>query len=492
MVNNHLKSDTIKHGFQTCGLYPWSPDAIDYSKCLGKARNITTNVSYNISDVKDDNFITFGQFKNILGIEKIKWLANSPITADLSEDDINFKKMIDLFVKNSPEKATHGKEVATLRNKETDKKSVDKTECTTEENETKNKNEIYEAEEQGQVIENYTATEDIDLTSHNSNMYHTFKLEDIPIILEKDMIHLKSDTTDTIEIIEYNIAEDGVSGENGEMVKKDDPDSTAPVFDEEACLENYIFYPKTPERKGKKNTEKLSFVLTSSSRQRDHLKKIKKKKEEEEAKEKRKAQRLEAKKKRDEEAEIKKKKRENGNITKKRQKQNSTKTIVSEVLVENENIVLEVREKTVANNSKETENQNLKECDKQAQQVHKENNNENSALRETNCDEEELRPKIIVPVETKRNLFCNKENEQKPKINILSDIVVSNPFKNVTVTTGLCYTCVSNLNSSLSGVRCAYCIRTYHIKCIMKHSELYKTTLEDKLFRCPSCSKKNI
>ncbi|KAF2888202.1 hypothetical protein ILUMI_17971 [Ignelater luminosus] len=42
------------------------------------------------------------------------------------------------------------------------------------------------------------------------------------------------------------------------------------VFEEEAItvnrgLSNFIFYPKTPERKGKRNTtERLPFVLTSS------------------------------------------------------------------------------------------------------------------------------------------------------------------------------------------------------------------------------------
>jgi hypothetical protein len=31
-----LKPETVANGFEACGLYPWDPSAIDYTKCLGK------------------------------------------------------------------------------------------------------------------------------------------------------------------------------------------------------------------------------------------------------------------------------------------------------------------------------------------------------------------------------------------------------------------------------------------------------------------------
>lgn len=33
VVNSRLKKETIVNGFRACGLFPWCPDAIDYSKC---------------------------------------------------------------------------------------------------------------------------------------------------------------------------------------------------------------------------------------------------------------------------------------------------------------------------------------------------------------------------------------------------------------------------------------------------------------------------
>lgn len=36
-----FKKETIKNSFRACGLFPYNPDAVDYSKCLGKASTRT-------------------------------------------------------------------------------------------------------------------------------------------------------------------------------------------------------------------------------------------------------------------------------------------------------------------------------------------------------------------------------------------------------------------------------------------------------------------
>ncbi|XP_065078976.1 uncharacterized protein LOC135701956 [Ochlerotatus camptorhynchus] len=36
-MNKALKQSTIMNGFSACGLYPFNPDAINYSKCIGKS-----------------------------------------------------------------------------------------------------------------------------------------------------------------------------------------------------------------------------------------------------------------------------------------------------------------------------------------------------------------------------------------------------------------------------------------------------------------------
>lgn len=35
VLSKHVKVETLRNGFRACGLFPWNPDAINYSKCLG-------------------------------------------------------------------------------------------------------------------------------------------------------------------------------------------------------------------------------------------------------------------------------------------------------------------------------------------------------------------------------------------------------------------------------------------------------------------------
>jgi len=58
--NNNI----IKNGFKACGLYPWNPNAIDYTKCLGSKQ---TEEIQNINYPPDTATITFKNFRNIVG-----------------------------------------------------------------------------------------------------------------------------------------------------------------------------------------------------------------------------------------------------------------------------------------------------------------------------------------------------------------------------------------------------------------------------------------
>lgn len=42
-VIDKIQPQTIQHGFQACGLYPWNSCAIDHSKCIGKNKEKTNN-----------------------------------------------------------------------------------------------------------------------------------------------------------------------------------------------------------------------------------------------------------------------------------------------------------------------------------------------------------------------------------------------------------------------------------------------------------------
>ncbi|KAI4466557.1 hypothetical protein MML48_2g00000585 [Holotrichia oblita] len=56
----------ITKGFRACGLCPWNPDALDYSKCLGK------NKSSLASDIRLTPSLPYGAFEKIVGQDKIE------------------------------------------------------------------------------------------------------------------------------------------------------------------------------------------------------------------------------------------------------------------------------------------------------------------------------------------------------------------------------------------------------------------------------------
>lgn len=61
VIDTYLKTHILKNGFLTTGLCPWNPDAIDYSKCLGKMKK-----EPKLEETKDIA-IPYSRFKEILG-----------------------------------------------------------------------------------------------------------------------------------------------------------------------------------------------------------------------------------------------------------------------------------------------------------------------------------------------------------------------------------------------------------------------------------------
>nr|CAI5845151.1 unnamed protein product [Callosobruchus analis] len=49
-ININTKTETVVNGFKVCGLYPFGPDAIDYTKFLGKIRNTEPRYCYRTSN----------------------------------------------------------------------------------------------------------------------------------------------------------------------------------------------------------------------------------------------------------------------------------------------------------------------------------------------------------------------------------------------------------------------------------------------------------
>lgn len=60
----------IVNGFRACGLYPFNPDAVDYSKCIAKAPS-TTEQTADQTQVTPETSMPFNKFKEIVGTETL-------------------------------------------------------------------------------------------------------------------------------------------------------------------------------------------------------------------------------------------------------------------------------------------------------------------------------------------------------------------------------------------------------------------------------------
>lgn len=66
-LEKHLKETIVKNGFKACGLYPWNPNAIDYSKCLGRSICTTDKGHSSTDNDKPEPTLTLKTFEKIIG-----------------------------------------------------------------------------------------------------------------------------------------------------------------------------------------------------------------------------------------------------------------------------------------------------------------------------------------------------------------------------------------------------------------------------------------
>lgn len=97
-----LKLQSIVNGFKASGLFPWDASAIDYSKCLGKAK-IQNN------DLKETpyekNSISYTDFVQIIGAAKILEFKNLNNSQGLTGDSLLLYNLFKAF-KNKPSTVT--------------------------------------------------------------------------------------------------------------------------------------------------------------------------------------------------------------------------------------------------------------------------------------------------------------------------------------------------------------------------------------------------
>lgn len=89
VINNRLKKETIINGFRTCGLFPWSSDSVDYTKCR-TFQNVGTNIGANTCNNNPNiNYFEGNEYLELLlGAEKVSNFKNLELNvAELDDED---------------------------------------------------------------------------------------------------------------------------------------------------------------------------------------------------------------------------------------------------------------------------------------------------------------------------------------------------------------------------------------------------------------------
>nr|CAI5821601.1 unnamed protein product [Callosobruchus analis] len=199
-----------------------------------------------------------------------------------------------------------------------------------------------------------------------------------------------------------------------------------------ACIGTFLNLPETPVRKGSRQTERVSFVISSSAYKKNLEVKNKIKEDKEKTKDENKRKRLQK----------------------------------AEEVAKNKNI----KRKSAKNNEKAASNEQT-----------------NLNLAETETRETSLITRIErrspMKISTTENVTAMRRTHVRKNLTSLLDEneFEFQPTNNSVVHGGLCFTCTNRICQSNAGIKCGTCSRTYHLTCLQKRN-LYKEN-----FQCQPC-----
>jgi len=240
VINKTIRPEILMNGFKACGLYPWNPDQIDFRKCLGK-KELTSTEKNIINNTADYNNLEYHNFTDIVGSEIMEKLNN---------------------IQDVIEKENHPEEFYVLyRLYEKLKK------CT--------KNDDVEKNSISMLDNSDYISEDVD--HYPNKNIETLERVETNSIIDNDI----QNTT-----INYNISP--LSNRVMEIQEENEQPCTFIKKMNLSPLETCLVWPITPERKGKRDIERVPFVITSQKWKHLYEEKANKKKNIAEEKEKKK------------------------------------------------------------------------------------------------------------------------------------------------------------------------------------------------------------
>lgn len=468
-----VKPENIINGFRACGLCPWNPSALDLSKCLGKSK---------IQEV-ENNVLNFESFCDILGGDKINQLKNIELgNVQDAENDILYKLWktfktnnvgnnigVSIGESNSENNDDHDIESrnllaststydiqannsSILQNDVTVKSSLYRDSNMENNNITKSLNNNSVSYEYTRFISGITSEN----TSENSNPEISYNLSDIPIIV----LPFNSDKNETVTselqlnndmIIEEVFVNEKVTDiDNLNILGGDNNQTNSTKF------VDFLLWPQTPERKNKRNVERLPYVITSSGWKKIQDEKKITKQQQEQEKENKRNERLRKK----ENQVVISNARNRGKVSKKtveKKQNNKTVNILSNVVV---------------NNSRELTSKRFTTKEKHVRNLAGEEDANDFSISEN--------PSGTANIED--TSACTKVQVADLEITSLN-LKNSSTDGDILVTSGLCFICTRNINCINRGIKCLYCKRQFHKICLQKQKIFVKQ------FVCKTCSK---
>lgn len=369
-IISDLVPESISNGFRACGLCPWNVNAVDFTKCLGKPTNEDPR-----RHVLPTTSMSFDKFIELVGPAKFEELRSISLNEldRFSEDFQMLHKIYRSF-------------------------------CFTEH-----------------------AVEDIDLSLSTLDNNFQDDGKHVPVA-DDDPYHDLKDSTASTHEAKISPTTTGLDARFTEEEIMDMPILIS-ATDEDTHLNenisNYLLWQKTPERSGKRDTERIPYVITSTAFKNICEEKVKIKDEiakqkamKKAVQEQTKLDRQQSKKK-----QIKRKKKDDN--------KNNNATIVKPAI------------NVASPKIKVLDNILLNDMQKAEPQV--QNNFPTGTINLA-----------------KRFLFQpGDENETA----LCETLEIKN---NILMHSGLCFICVTNIYKTKVGIKCKYCSRSYHYKCLLK------------------------
>lgn len=243
VLKSSVKSETLVNGFRACGLCPFDPDVIDYSKCLGKSSSSEVKAL-----IPETATITFDSFRKIVGSS----LCDKFQCDSFHTTESNIAKMYNLWKEFLPEIRDQGNKMLEETLDSNQKESTGKSFAVSRSHSLLIELDSDQGEENSTPVDLITNSQQINLDhmycGPQTSKSHA-ELDHQQLLLPEFLTPHKSQPNVHPEVTASS------------AVKIVTPQLRRIV----SSFGDYLVYPETPIRKIKRKTERQPFAISSTA-----------------------------------------------------------------------------------------------------------------------------------------------------------------------------------------------------------------------------------